>query len=398
VASGKYNNIVIVQPTLALLNETRNNLRKYEDIYKLIVRVSDRPSEEKKNLFLLTAERVMEYVDLPRISFFVLDEFYKLSQNRGDERYDVLNNACNKLLNQHKARFYFLGPNIDEVSQEFIDRYKAKFKKYAYSLVINEEEEIKNGDKYYSDCKNIEIKENKLFEHLSTLSEQTIIYCSSPNISTKASINFAKVLDDLKKEHINDNISVPLIEWLTENFSYKFDLISCLKHGIGLHNGAFPKHINASIIDYFNEGKLKYLFCTSTIIEGVNTSAKNVVLFNNWRGSKKNKIDYFDYKNIRGRSGRMFRHYIGILYSFYGKFEEQRIRVDVPFVDQIKPLNKEILAQTAVEDIKDTQSKEYEELAKLPPEELKLFKKNGLSIDGQKAILDYITLNFDNDY
>ena len=34
VASNKYKNIVVIQPTLALLNETRNNLRKYEDKYK----------------------------------------------------------------------------------------------------------------------------------------------------------------------------------------------------------------------------------------------------------------------------------------------------------------------------------------------------------------------------
>ncbi|VVM18302.1 hypothetical protein BSPWISOXPB_3366 [uncultured Gammaproteobacteria bacterium] len=33
------------------------------------------------------------------------------------------------------------------------------------------------------------------------------------------------------------------------------------------------------MIDYFNEEKLKYIFCTSTIIEGVNTSAKNIIYF-----------------------------------------------------------------------------------------------------------------------
>ena len=59
---------------------------------------------------------------------------------------------------------------------------------------------------------------------------------------------------------------------------------------------------------------LKYLFCTSTIIEGVNTSAKNVVIFDNKKGL--NLIDFFDYSNIKGRSGRMMEHYVGKVYNF----------------------------------------------------------------------------------
>lgn len=397
VASGKYKNIVIIQPTLALLNETRNNLRKYDDLYKIIVRISDEPAEDKNNLFLLTAERVMEYKKLPHIDFFILDEFYKISQKRTDDRYEILNNACNKMLNQHKARFYFLGPNIDAISQEFIKKYNVIFKKYNYSLVVNEEHEIKNGNRYYLD-RQVEIKEQKLFEELLKLQGQTIIYCSSPDKSTNTAINFAKFLENISNTEKNTDQDIPLISWICENLSYKWDVILCLKHKIGLHNGAFPKHINSSIIDYFNNGKLKYLFCTSTIIEGVNTSAKNVIIYNNWRGKQKNKIDYFDYKNIKGRSGRMFKHYIGVLYNFYPSIEEQEINIDIPFVDQENPLSKEILAQTPEQDIKNKESIEYKELMQIPSDELELYKNNGITIDGQKAIHDSIIKNFETAY
>ena len=397
VASNKYRNIVVIQPTLALLNETRNNLRKYEDKYKIIVRVADKPVEDKGNLFLLTAERVMEYKDMPKIDMFILDEFYKISQKRDDERYEVLNNACNKMLNEHKARFYFLGPHIDKISQEFIDKYNVIFKKYDYTLVVNEENEIKNGETYYNDNR-VEIKEKRLFEELVRYNEQTIIYCSSPQKSTETAINFAKYLESLDSRNLNTERDVPLIQWINDYVSYKWEISSCLRHRIGVHNGAFPKHVNASIIDYFNDGKLLYLFCTSTIIEGVNTTAKNVIIYNNWRGPKHKKIDYFDYKNIKGRSGRMFKHYVGNLYSFYQKFEEEAIEIDIPFVDQEKPLSKEILANTPEENIKDKTSQEYQELQSIPKEELNLFKKNGLSIDGQKKILEYLKTNIHRDY
>ncbi len=138
VASKKYKNIVIIQPTLALLDETRKKLKKYKNNYKVIVRTSQRPSEEKGNLFLLTAERVMEYLDLPQIDFFVIDEFYKLSAKRDDERSDVLNNAFNLLISKHKSKFYLLGPNIDGISEGFAEKYNAEFYKTNYSLVDNQ--------------------------------------------------------------------------------------------------------------------------------------------------------------------------------------------------------------------------------------------------------------------
>ena len=133
VASKKFRNIVVIQPTLALLDETRKKLKRYKEDYKIIVRTSQKSTNEKGNLFLLTAERVMEYKDLPQIDFFVIDEFYKLSARRDDERSDILNNAFYKLLQQNPVpQFYLLGPNIDNISEGFTDKYNAEFYKTNY--------------------------------------------------------------------------------------------------------------------------------------------------------------------------------------------------------------------------------------------------------------------------
>lgn len=111
IASKKYKNIIVIQPTLALLDETRQKLSKYRSEYKIIVKTTQSASTEKGNIFLLTAERVLEYPRLPAIDFLVLDEFYKLSSKRDDERSDILNNALYLLLRKHRCRFLFLGPN-----------------------------------------------------------------------------------------------------------------------------------------------------------------------------------------------------------------------------------------------------------------------------------------------
>ena len=60
----------------------------------------------------------------------------------------------------------------------------------------------------------------------------------------------------------------------------------------------------------------------------MNTSAKNVVIFDNKKGGK--DIDFFDYSNIVGRSGRMMEHYIGNIYNFVPIPQEEKTIIDNP--------------------------------------------------------------------
>lgn len=392
VATKKYKNIVVIQPTLALLDETRKKLKKYNDSYKIIVKTSQNPSNEKGNLFLLTAERVMEYPDLPKIDFFVIDEFYKLSAKRDDERSDVLNNAFNLLINKHKSKFYLLGPNIDGISEGFAEKYNAKFYKTNYSLVDNIVIDIysKYGVQFGERGKKKKFKEEKLFELLLELkNEQTIIYCSSPSRVRYLSVKFHDYLINNNFDCHNEELSI--VEWIKENVNNSWSVIDCLNNRIGIHDGALQKHITSSIINYFNEKKLSFLFCTTTIIEGVNTTAKNVVFFDKKKGNKI-PIDFFDHSNIKGRSGRFMEHYIGRIFNFNKPPEKENIIIDIPFFEQ-NPISDEILIQLDKKDVKNKESNQYKKLEKIPHEEKEIFKNNGILINGQNEILNYLKNN-----
>ena len=385
VAEGKYQNIVIIQPTLALLDETRKKLKKYTDSYSIIVRTSQAPSEEKGNLFLLTAERVMEYDELPKIDFLIIDEFYKLSAKRDDERSDVLNNAFHLLLTRDNVKFYLLGPNIDEISEGFSEKYNAVFYKTNYSLVEQNIIDIYTKEKRFPTPKK-ENKEKALFNLLLELqNEQTMIYCSSSASARKLAKSFFNFY--CIKNNVNSH-DIPLIEWIEKNVSKNWSLVEFLKYGIAFHDGALQKHITSSVIKYFNEKKVNFLFCTSTIIEGVNTSAKNIIIYDGKKG--KSSIDYFDYSNIKGRAGRMMIHYTGKVYNFNPLIEkDSNLIIDIPFFQQ-NPIKDEVLIHLSTNEVKNKDSEQYKKIENIPLIERKLFKKNGVIIDGQNKILEII--------
>lgn len=396
VASARYNNIVVIQPTLALLDETRRKLQKYKEEYKLIVRTSQEPSTIKKNIYLFTAERVNEYKFFPKIDFLVIDEFYKLSGLRDDERSASLNNAFYHILEKFSPKFYLLGPNIDKISDGFSKKYNAIFYKSSYSLVDTREFDIyKEYDgRFGTSGKKKEFKEQTLFELLLSLNEeQTIIYCSAPPKVRSLANKFTTYLIEKDSSQIKANF--PLIEWIEENISTKWSLIQNLQYGIGIHDGALQKHITTSIIDYFNDGLIKYLFCTSTIIEGVNTSAKNIIYFDDKKGP--NDVDYFDYSNIKGRAGRMMEHYIGKIYNFNPPPKKEDIIIDIPFYQQ-NPIKDEVLIQLSESHVLNKNSSQYIEIQKIPSREKEIIKLNGLSVNGQKNILSILREEISQNY
>lgn len=134
IASKKYDNLLIIQPTLALIDETRRKLNKYND-YNIVV--NSKQEMKDKNIFILTAERVLEMKSLPQINFLVVDEFYKISNRINDERIDVLNIAIARIMYMN-PQILFLTPNIDEISKSFLEKYNVNFLNTTFSMVTNE--------------------------------------------------------------------------------------------------------------------------------------------------------------------------------------------------------------------------------------------------------------------
>lgn len=389
VASKKYENIVIIQPTLALLDETRKKLSKYNQLYKIIVSTSQEPSQEKGNLFLFTGERVVEYNMFPKVDFFIIDEFYKLSLQRDDDRAITLNTALNRLL-KHTNKFYMLGPMIKEIPVEFKQKfdllwYPSDFRTVAVDEISLEiKKSLKKKEKE-------EKKKNDLFELLAETKEPTLIYCSSPKKATELAIQFVEYSKKQNLKLNSEDQNSYVIEWLEQNINKNWFLIEGLKRLTAIHHGAVPRHLGSTIVDLFNKRSIRYLFCTSTLIEGVNTSAKNVILFDKKKGTK--DIDFFDYKNIAGRSGRMNSYFIGNVYRFESKPNQLELNVDIPIFSQDEaPL--EILINLDESDLKESSKKRLQAFDKFDDEFKEILRRNSsLPLQGQINILNEIENN-----
>ncbi|HEX6860510.1 MAG TPA: DEAD/DEAH box helicase [Caulobacteraceae bacterium] len=90
----------------------------------------------------------------------------------------------------------------------------------------------------------------------------------------------------------------------------KYALGTVLGRGIAFHYGNMPLIIRSEIERLFREGELRFLICTSTLIEGVNLPCRNIFA----RGPKKGRgqpMAGADFWNLAGRAGRWGKEFQG---------------------------------------------------------------------------------------
>lgn len=338
IATGRYTNIVVIVPTLALLDETRRRLhRQFSKQFYIVAHPSQIPAEGP-NIFIFTPERVVSYKEsFPKIDFFILDEFYKLGgQNEEDRRVVALNEAFYLLYKKHKAQFYMLGPNIQAVSEGAKQRFNFEFISTDFQTVV-------------SDIINVhaptdEDRFRELVRICQSLNESTLIYCKSlPQVNSVAE---ALLTSDVHGKAVDTEKAA---DWLSAEFHSDWVLPRALRSGIAIHYGPLPRSIANEMVRFFNGGRIQFLICTSTLIEGVNTKAKNVIIFDNMIARE--KLDYFTFNNIKGRSGRMFEHFVGRVFQFDKEPQAELPFVDFPLHSQGNNTPESLLIQIDEEDL-----------------------------------------------
>jgi replicative superfamily II helicase len=118
--------------------------------------------------------------------------------------------------------------------------------------------------------------------------------------------------------------------------------------GIGVHHGRIPRAVASQFIRSFNSGDLPILLCTSTLIEGGNTAAKSVFIYD--KAINRDDYDFFTFSNVRGRAGRLGQHFVGSVYLFHTPPEHENIEVTPPLFGDLDDAPDEFVVQISEED------------------------------------------------
>lgn len=327
LASGRFANMVVIVPTIALIDEVRRRLTRAAHQHKVIAHSAQ--ERAARNVFVLTQERALDLEDLPPIDLLVVDEFYKLNLDRHQEgdRSLLLNQAVYRLL-RGARQFYLLGPNIGELMP-----LPARFKFFnipSDDITVAVDVEHVGVGKQETKTDEKAKKHERLREMVATdLDDQTLVYCSSPVSANEAADT---VVAAIKADGVVATSAPDAADWIARTYHPDWVLVDALRHGVGIHHGKMPRALAHWMVSAFNAGELRYLICTQTLIEGVNTSAKHVVVFDSIRNRR--PLDVFTFRNIQGRGGRMFQHFVGKVWLFHDTPKGDLLNVDIPVLTQ----------------------------------------------------------------
>lgn len=360
--SGRFNRTAIVLPTIALLDEFRRRLvSRFGAEFDVLMHHSERP-ERDRVIFLGTQERLINRDDLGFLDLVVVDEFYKLDPSRHDERSVMLNAAVYKLLSKSK-QFFFIGPNIDSVSFSGDSRWRFEFLKTRFSTVaVNTYDLQKALD-----------KEQRLgTEAYDEGNWPALIFVSSPDRANK----IARTLTE-NNPIVGDG--GPLASWMADNYGDGWSVTDAVAAGVGVHHGRVPRALASRFVRLFNEKKLPILICTSTLIEGVNTAAKSVLIYD--KKISRTDYDFFTFSNIRGRAGRLGQHHVGNVYLFHAPPEDTGVEVSAPLFGDLDDAPDEFVVHIEEEDATPSIDERIGDMADrvgLTPDELRRFSSLGI--------------------
>ncbi|MBN9890546.1 MULTISPECIES: DEAD/DEAH box helicase [Salipiger] len=348
IATRKPRSVIIVVPTIALLEERRRRLHSIFPEYKIVTQayqeIGDGPY-----ILLGTQERILERQDLPEIELFVIDEFYKLDLTRGDLRAKTLNLLLARYIHT-AAQVYLLGPSLDSnpIEQE---SSKFSFFKTDYSPVT--------ANVVYVEPPGTD--PDTLTEILQGVrADSSLVYCRSPKSARTAS------QDVIARGYGRENGQLYQIAgWLRDNYHPEWYLADALEHGTGIHHGRIPRAIASLMVQLFNKHELDVLFCTSSLIEGVNTAAKNVLIYDKYIDTR--KLDRFTFNNIKGRAGRMFQHYVGNIFLFNPDAPSEPEQLDIPILSDPDRLSEETLIQLGDRNLSESNRRRREQILDRTP-------------------------------
>lgn len=315
-------NIIVLVPTRALINQVSKRLKleiKHENY-----RVMTHPivpamyrRDNAKYVFVFTPERMIAYLsekNNPLISYLFIDEAQKIIAKK-DSRAPLYYQAIS-MAERKSIKLFFASPNIpnsdiflklfDKSTDECMVIKEAPVSQNRFFIDFVERKEKMFTESGKDDVFDTFGNYNNLNELLLCIGsdKKNIVYCNSVEDTINLALSFSRVLKEKRDPRVDE-----VIKLIQEYLHKDYYLIDCLKKGVAFHFGKLPQRIREKVEALYEQKVIDYMFCTSTLLEGVNLPAQNIFILNNTIGLR--KFTDVDFWNLAGRAGRLSKELSG---------------------------------------------------------------------------------------
>ena len=328
ILNGVKQNFAIVVPSKALINEVSNNIicdladNLREQGYRVVTSSASIDVNENCNYVMVyTQERLLHHLlKLPQVVIpcVFIDEAHKISN--ADGRSPFFYKALKVLQSQsYEIKVCFSCPNIPN-PEVYLDTLggpgNRASNRFTYSPVNQCKAIIDfNSDscllynelaKKFEVCK---LKPSIIFQKDASIvdvvdeigrGQFNLIFCNSKREVVERAVEYCKKLENKPSKELDD-----LIEDIKDEIHEDCYLIKTLKKGVAYHVSYLPTNIKEKIEKLFRAGEITTVFCTSTLLEGVNFPADNLFIMLKSNSHWLKSYNRANFKNLMGRVGRV---------------------------------------------------------------------------------------------
>lgn len=233
-----------------------------------------------------------------------IDDIDKLGEKIFGTYVEVISTTISPVLN--------LTYSIRNINNKYYFRQYCSLRELVYEREIESCHKIKDyGESRYSDDYLDYLKE---FVFNIGKGEQNIIFAPTARIASKIACSFVREYGiNVDSDSLND-----LILYYKKTVNANYSMCNVLKVGVAYHHGKLPMHVRRTLEKAISKKIINNVICTTTLMQGVNMPAQNVIIRNPHLYTRKQRhskeLTSYEMSNLRGRSGRLLKDFIGRTY------------------------------------------------------------------------------------
>ncbi|MDO4256338.1 MAG: helicase-related protein [Kocuria sp.] len=327
--------LVYLVPTRALIEEVSRDLGRElpSDVDVFTMPWDPDLAESQRTVLVVTQERlhlVLELLPSLSVDLLFVDEAQSLA---GDARGVLLQHAIERTVRRSpEARVLFASPlssnpellvedaPADRRSDSFVSETVTVNQNLLWVEHINRKPQ-RRAVSLVSDGNSHKVGELVLAQRATTVPMRialvahalagstpgNVIYVNGPSEAENVAKAIYEQLPALAEADTEIDDLRDLIKTAVHS---KYLLADVLARRVAFHYGNMPLVVRTEIERLFGEGKIHYLVCTSTLLEGVNLPCRTIFMRNPQKGPG-NPLREGDFWNLAGRAGRWGKEFEG---------------------------------------------------------------------------------------